>query len=76
MPALEVHGYHFTYHHSRDALSIYQSREAYLRIGQRDAVERELQRHIHWLKLGFPLPDLLAQGEQGVLFYFYRSISR
>jgi len=32
-------------------------------------VERELQHHIHWLKLGFPLPDILAQGEQGGWFY-------
>jgi hypothetical protein len=68
-PNLDVHGYRFTYHHSRDALSIYKSREAYLRIGRRAAVERELERHRQWLKLGFPLPDLLAQGEHGGWFY-------
>jgi hypothetical protein len=68
-PTFDIHGYHFTYHHSRDALSIYQSPEAYLRIGQRDAVEHELHRHILWLKLGFPLPELLAQGEHGAWFY-------
>lgn len=68
-PTFELLGYHFTYHHSRDMLSIYQNEKVYLRIGEREAVERELHCHAHWLHLGFPLPDIIAQGEIGGWYY-------
>lgn len=41
IPTLDMNGYHFTDHHSREALSIDQSQAAYLRIGQHQAVGRD-----------------------------------
>src|SRR5438552_2453910 len=70
-PSLQIAGATFQFHGRRGEDSyLYFGEDAYLRIGDRAELEPEYETHVRMLRMGFPVPQVLACGEWNGRFYW------
>ncbi|HBA46097.1 hypothetical protein A2443_00470 [Candidatus Nomurabacteria bacterium RIFOXYC2_FULL_43_16] len=67
-----IDGKNFTYVKSREfsPVSIYVMENLFLKTGPKDVLIKELDFQKHLFELGFPVPKIIAQGEDKGMFYF------
>jgi 5'-methylthioadenosine phosphorylase len=76
-PFEEINGKIFHLKKERDfaAVRIYESEDAYLRIGPKDLIVRELKTHKAFAEAGLPVAELLSEGEKrGEHFFIEKSL--
>ncbi len=74
-PTLVIDGKEYTFVKTRNQMpiSIYKGPNCYLRIGPKELIQQELNYHKSLLEFGFPIPELIDEGEYLDSQYFIES---
>lgn len=74
-PLLTINGkdYVFVKKRSHMPVSIYKGEGEYLRIGPKDLIQQEIKYHKNLLHFGFPIPEILVEGDYQDQSYFTES---
>jgi hypothetical protein len=74
-PMLTIEGKEYAFVKTRNhmPISIYKGEDSYVRIGPKDLIQQEINYHRNLLKFGFPIPEILSEGEYLNSYYFTES---
>lgn len=75
IPILTIDGkeYEFVKTRSHMHISIYKGKDCYLRIGPKELIQKEISYQKNLQGFGFPIPDIVGEGQYLDLYYFTES---